>query len=204
MKVLHVINSLAAGGAERMLADLLPRLGLLDVSCSVLALDGKDDVFSSQLREAGIAVEFASEGQNSPYSPRNIGVIVAAIERYAPDIVHAHLGPSMHWCAIASLQARGTVLVTTEHTTENRRWALPLVKQLDAWCYGRYEAIACVSEDARRAIELRVSQQSKRLVVIPNGIPLGRRSFWLWTRTRLAISCTNAERESQSGHERAC
>ncbi|HUX36371.1 MAG TPA: glycosyltransferase [Rectinemataceae bacterium] len=176
MRVLHVINSLAAGGAERMLVDLLPRLGLLDVSCSVLVLDGKDDVFSSQLREAGITVEFAREGQNSPYSPRNIAAIVATIGRHEPDIVHAHLGPSMHWCAIASLWARKVVLVTTEHATENRRWSLPLVKQLDAWCYGRYKAIVCVSEDARKAIELRAPRQAKRLAVIPNGIPLGRMS----------------------------
>lgn len=176
MKVLHVINSLAAGGAERMLVDLLPRLDLLGVKSSVLALDGKDDIFSSQLREAGIPVEFARKGPNSPYSPANIAAIIAAIERLAPDIVHAHLGPSMHWCAFASLKELWPILVTTEHASENGRWSLPLVKQLDAWCYGRYAAIACVSEDARKAIALRAPARAERLTVISNGIPLKRMS----------------------------
>lgn len=174
MRVLHVINSLAQGGAERLLADMAPRLAARGVACSVFALDATADAFSTSLGAAGIEVNFARDSGASIYSPARLLDVAKAVRRGQPDIVHAHLGPSFHWVALASLVAKGTALVATEHASENRRMSMPLVRGFERWCYGRYERIACVSESSASRLEAWLGRGRVRTTVIPNGIDLSR------------------------------
>lgn len=174
MKVLHVINSLVAGGAERLLSDLLPALGRQGVECSLLALDGRNEAFAEALRKGGVEVAFARAGGASPYSPARLFDIEREIARLGPDIVHAHLAPSFHWCAFASLRLKGPRYVTTEHASENRRMAMPLLRGLERFCYGRYGRIAAVSRESAASIADWLGFGPGRFRVIPNGIPLER------------------------------
>jgi glycosyltransferase involved in cell wall biosynthesis len=174
VRVLHVINSLVAGGAERLLSDLLPALAGLGVECEVLALDERGDAFSPALRAAGIEVRFARAGGASPYSPARLLDIGREIRRFRPDIVHSHLGPSFHWCALASLALRRPRYLTTEHASENRRMRMPLLRGFERFCYGRYDRVAAVSRESAEAIADWLGLGSERFAVIPNGIPLAR------------------------------
>jgi glycosyltransferase involved in cell wall biosynthesis len=174
VRVLHVINSLVAGGAERLLSDLLPALASRGVECEVFALDERDDAFSESLREAGVEVRFARGGGASPYSPARLLDIEREIGRFRPDIVHAHLGPTFHWCALASLAYRKPRYLTTEHASENRRMSMPLLRGFERFCYGRYDRVAAVSRESAEAIAKWLGLGSERFAVIPNGIPLAR------------------------------
>lgn len=174
MRVLHVINSLALGGAERLLSDLLPELAALGIDCGVLVLDARGDVFSVGLRKAGVTVIFARDGGASPFAPARLLDIRKVIKREQPDIVHAHLGPSFHWCALASPASRSHALVATEHASVNRRMELPVLRKFEEFCYGRYDAVACVSGDAANAIHSWLGVAGDRLPVIANGIALER------------------------------
>ncbi|PKL09438.1 MAG: hypothetical protein CVV51_03890 [Spirochaetae bacterium HGW-Spirochaetae-7] len=175
MKILHVINSLAAGGAERLLATLLPRFVSRGASVSLLVLDARGDAFSAGLAAGGVDVRFArAEGANV-YSPARIRDIAGAIRLFSPHIVHAHLAPSFHWCALACGRRRpgGARLVATEHAMKNRRMSLPILSRLERSAYGRYDRIICVSGEVARAVSGWLGMDAGNFPVIQNGIELG-------------------------------
>ncbi len=178
VRVLHVINSLAAGGAEKLLAELLPRLQERDIECNVLALDGRASVFARELEAGGVRVDFAvlkaGKRAKPAFSPLRVFSIMKKIRDFDPDIVHSHLGPSFHWCAVASVFARGRRFVTTEHASENRRMAMPLLRGFEKWCYGRYDSIVCVSPSVAQALGDWLGLGGSGISVAPNGVPLDR------------------------------
>lgn len=179
IRVLHVINSLAFGGAERLLADLLPILQQNGVQNHVLVLDGRRCVFAENLIGAGIPVHFARtaprrQNASSPYSPLHIVSVLKAIRRVNPHIVHAHLAPSFHWCAIASLFEKSPSFVTTEHASENRRMRIPLMKGIEKFLYSRYNKILCVSQAAAESLGAWLALDTSKIIVAPNGVALER------------------------------
>lgn len=174
MRALHVINSLVLGGAERLISELLPAMAGAGIESRAFALDERGDAFSKRLRDAGIQVEFARKGGASPYAPARLADVAAAIARERPDIVHAHLGPSFHWCALAGGRGRDYGLLATEHASANRRMDMPFLRGFERFCHGRYDRIACVSEDAASALEHWLGLERAKLPVIQNGIPLER------------------------------
>lgn len=179
IRVLHVINSLAFGGAERLLADLLPLLQQKKVQNHVLVLDDRRSVFADNLVKAGIPVHIArtmprKQNASSPYSPLHIVSVLKAIHRVNPHIVHAHLAPSFHWCAIASLFEKGPSFVTTEHASKNRRMRFPFLKGIEKFFYSRYKKILCVSQDAAESLRAWLDLDSRKIIVAPNGIVLER------------------------------
>jgi glycosyltransferase involved in cell wall biosynthesis len=177
-KILHVINSLAMGGAEKLVADLAPRQRERGAVVRVLALNPAGDAFSYALRVSGVETSFACAHEASPYMPLRVGALRRAIAEFKPDILHAHLSPSFQWCAIAAStlpKGKRPRLIATEHAVLNRRMASRLLTAFDRPIYRRYGAIACVSAEAAAALERWLGPNAARDVVIPNGIEL--RSF---------------------------
>lgn len=172
MRVLHVINSLAPGGAERLVATLLPRLREEGVDAGLYALDGRGDVFSEKLAARGVPVVFARREGADVYSPARITDLRRCFEGLKPDIVHAHLGPSFHWCALAaaSLGRRAPRLAATEHSVHNRRMRAPLLRGFERWCYRRYDRVACVSEEVAQALRAWLKLPADMLPVVFNGV----------------------------------
>jgi glycosyltransferase involved in cell wall biosynthesis len=205
LKVLHVINSLVAGGAERLLSDLLPSIARLGFDVGLVVLDARNDVFSDQLREAGIAVSFVNTRGGSIYSPLRIPELALAIQQRQPDIIHTHLAPGFHW---AAWTGRGSVLMATEHATHNRRMGLPLVRGFERFVYKRYDRVVCVSPDTAAALSGWLGLPLDHFPVIPNGIPLARFAVHheaaidvtQWLRGRRAIGMT-ARLIQAKGHD---
>ena len=71
MKILHVITSLLPGGAEKLVADLLPRLQAKGHEVELLLLDGTQAPFLDLVRAGGIPVHISAVGVNV-YHPRHI------------------------------------------------------------------------------------------------------------------------------------
>ena len=164
------------GGAEKLISDLLPSIRTQGIDCSVLALDGGGDAFSGALREGGVPVRFARADGASPYSPARIADIRAVLRDERPNIVHAHLGPSFHWCALAVSGRDGPRLVATEHASANRRMSMPFMRGIERRLYGRYDRIICVSEDAAASLRTWLGVEDGKLPVVPNGIVVRRYS----------------------------
>lgn len=170
MKILHVITSLATGGAEHLMVDLLPRLRGVGNDVELLVFDGTATPFLRQLRDAGIVVHRLGEGGNV-YSPLHIARLTKFLRRY--DVVHTHNTACQLFAPMAKLLSWSrTKLVTTEHNTTNRRRGKWYFKPIDRWMYARYSAIIAISEKAESM--LRAYVHPKHLITIENGIDVDR------------------------------
>lgn len=170
MKILHVITSLATGGAEHLMVDLLPRLRGAGNDVELLVFDGTATPFMQQLRNAGIVVRRLSAGGNV-YNPMHIARLTKFLRRY--DVIHTHNTACQLFAPLARLLSLGGAkLVTTEHSTTNRRRDKWYFKPIDSWMYARYDAIIAISEKAEAL--LRDYVRPKHLTTIENGIDVDR------------------------------
>lgn len=170
MKILHVITSLATGGAEHLMVDLLPRLRDKGNDVELLVFDGAETPFMQQLRDAGIVVHRLGEGGNV-YSLGNVLKLVPFMLRY--DVVHTHNTACQLFAPMARLLSLGGAkLVTTEHNTTNRRRDKRFFKPIDRWMYSRYSSIIAISDKANQMLHAYI--QPKGLVTIENGIDVER------------------------------
>ena len=149
MKILQVITSLQIGGAEKLISEITPIMRDKGHEVDVLAFDGTDTHFKKSLEEAGIKVY--SFGQNcNVYNPLFIFKLARMMRNY--DIVHTHNTAPQLFAAIGSVLC-SVVLVTTEHTTSNRRrdwkWYVPI----DRWMYKQYSKVICISDQAEENLK---------------------------------------------------
>lgn len=168
MKILHVINTLKSGGAEKLVSEIVPRLAESGNQVDVFVFDGRPTYFKSVLEDAGVQVLMYKERCNV-YNPLIILKLCRILNDY--DIVHTHNTSPQLFGAIASL-CSGVKLITTEHSTSNRRRGNSLLSYLDRWMYGRYSKIICISDQTKNNLCDYIPAIEDRVVTIYNGIDL--------------------------------
>lgn len=169
MKVLHVINSLEIGGAQRLLSDLIPLQKKQGLEVSVLVGEQIESEFSIKIQNAGCDI---IKLDNKRYkSLKSIKSIRKIIQEF--DIVHVHLFPSLYLVALASLGLR-TKLIYTEHSTSNRRRGKALFRPIEQFIYKRYDKIVSISEQTREALQKWLKSYDNRFAVINNGVDVER------------------------------
>ena len=168
LKVLHVITSLRTGGAERLMVDLLPRLRERGLQVELAVFDGTATDFYSALEAQGIPIHALGMGVRAMHSPCCIPALRRLMRQF--DIVHTHNTPSQYFVAIASMGMKlAPKLVTTEHSTMNRRRNSFLFRHLDKWMYGRYNKIIGVSDSTTLSL-LNYLHGLQQSITIDNGI----------------------------------
>lgn len=174
MKVLHVINSLQAGGAEKLIEQLVPEINRFeDIRADVLILSNQNNAFERALVEKGVNIKTLPA--KDIYNPKNIHYLKKAILEHEYDIVHAHLFPAFYWVSIAARMVKGKKpkLVLTEHSTSNRRRKKKYLRTLERFIYLSYDKIISASLPIQeRLIEwIRPKQEEiDKFIVIQNGI----------------------------------
>lgn len=170
MKILHVITSMAVGGAEALVCQLAPLFRDRGHDVEVALFDGSDTVLTQRLDQAGIKIHRFSRG-GSVYNPMHIVRLARLMRKF--DIVHTHNTSPQFFAAIAGVLC-SVVLCTTEHTTSNRRrgskWCVPI----DRWMYGSYDKVICISRRAEENLREFIGSESDRICTINNGIDLRR------------------------------
>jgi glycosyltransferase involved in cell wall biosynthesis len=170
LRIVHVLNNLAMGGAERVALNLALAQAVAGHQPRVYCIDGEGEL-ATQARAAGIEVKNFSKGP---------GVrlwtalrIAASMWRDKLDVVHTH-NPSAHYYgAVAALLARVPVLVNTRHSPVSSRgaeyrecyfrWLLPIT-----------DSVVFVSDHARKAVEAKWGPGRCLTCTIPNGIPISQ------------------------------
>ncbi len=171
MKILHVITSLQIGGAEKLMVDLLPRLRDLGNEVGLLLFDGTRTPFYEELEKSGIKVHYLSIGGNV-YNPLNIFRLIKFIKRY--DIVHTHNTACQYYMPLAKIISQAKCkLITTEHSTNNRRRNSRIFRYLDKFIYKKYQSIISISEDASDALKNFIGK-NYNITTIENGINLSK------------------------------
>ena len=173
MKVLHVITSMRTGGAENLVAAMLPRLRTAGIEPSLALLDATPTPLLSRVEDAGIEVFRLGRGLRSVYNPLHIRRLASLMQNGRFDIVHTHNSTPQFFARWAR-PGNGPKLVTTEHNTSNRRRGIPGFHIVDLDMYRAYDAIVCCGEAVMTALlERHPSLAShKHIEVIANGIDL--------------------------------
>nr|WP_314546158.1 glycosyltransferase [uncultured Empedobacter sp.] len=168
MKILHVINSLNVGGAEKLLLDQLELFEKTDdIVCDLLVLSDISSVFESKVNS--LNKTSLIKLQNNVYSLKNIIDILPYMKRYS--IIHVHLFPAQYYVVLAKLLTFSTVkLVFTEHSTSNRRLKLRLFNYLERIIYAKYSKIVCITNHVKHVLKSKINLADHKLVVVENGI----------------------------------
>lgn len=151
MKILHVITTLDIGGAERLIVDLLPLLQQDGNQVDLLLFNGVNTPFKEELINKNIIIHQLScwkgiKHHYEVYNPVNIFRLKKYLGNY--DIIHTHNTACQYYVALAAKFCKRSILVTTEHSTYNRRRSWKLFKRFDEWMYNKYTAIICISNQA--------------------------------------------------------
>lgn len=168
MNVLHIINTLDIGGAERLLVDTLPIMKAKGIDVRVLLLVASGSAFEQKLQTEGIDV-MSVNLRFGLFDPRLI-LRLRRLMRGA-DVVHTHLFPTQYWAALANSIGGKCVLVTTEHSTSNTRAQHWLTSQLDTCIYGLYDGVICISEAVAHFMRKRTPHHVE-IRCIDNGVVL--------------------------------
>lgn len=176
MKVLHLINNLGSGGAEKLLEDLIPLMNKMEnVEADILLLTDKNNVFYYSLVNKGIKVDIVK--YKNMYDPRNIFEIQKHIIKGHYDFVHAHTFPTQYWVALSRLvlNNKKVKFITTEHSTHNRRREKFYFRLIDKLIYSQYDSIISISEKTRDYLINWIDPKHKKLekhVIIENGVDI--------------------------------
>ena len=150
MKVLHLINTLSAGGAELHLLTLCRRLRSRGVEPVVACL--REHVQGSRslrqdFEEAGVRV--IDLGAASRYDSHFFGRIRRLVATERPDILHTHLPRADLAGAYVTLTQPSVLWVCSVHAIYSddwsARWSLPLVRML----WRRANRVLCISHAVR-------------------------------------------------------
>jgi glycosyltransferase involved in cell wall biosynthesis len=114
-RVLHIITSLAAGGAQRHLLDLLPGLGGPDRLDLIYFRD--DDLREALRPLVGSIRRLPMAG---PAGVLRLPALVAAVRAGGYDLVHTHLLRADIYGALAARPAGVRGVVSTKHNVERR------------------------------------------------------------------------------------
>lgn len=171
MRVLHVINGLEVGGAEKLLVESLPFFSS-HIDIDVVLLSKSESILKDVLKKSDFRGKVLELTDTSVYNPRLIFALRKVISNY--DVVHVHLFPALYWVVLASLLIRKTIkLVYTEHSTNNKRRKNFILKYIDRFIYSKISRIVTISDDVD--FELRKHLQiesSNKIIKIENGINL--------------------------------
>jgi glycosyltransferase involved in cell wall biosynthesis len=180
LRIMFVINSLGAGGAERSLAELAPELAGLGHEPIIMTFLQRTDGFEQEVRDRGIAVEQVPGG----------GLLSGArslhrrIRLIRPDVIHTAIFEADVTGRVAGIRTGVPVvtsLINMSYGPERlldpnvRRWKLRAVREIDGWTARRltahFHAVSgSVKDAAVRALRIR----PERVTVIERGRDPGR------------------------------
>ncbi|WP_066465130.1 glycosyltransferase [Sanguibacter suarezii] len=164
MRIVHLINSLATGGAENLVVNLVSAMRERGHDVSIVTIGPEGGVPADTADGRGLVVRTLGRSARDP------SVIVSLRSALAAaDVVHAHLFPALY---LGGLSRPGTVSVYTEHSTWNRRRTRKVFRCLDRIAYRRYDSVVAISDGVRRSLEQYFAELAvnSSVEMIPNGI----------------------------------
>lgn len=170
MKVLHIIPTLGSGGAEKMLVDIVEEMHEKNISVEVLVLSRDSDFYSEEIKRLGVTVHFGKT--DKIYHPSHIMTVRSFVKKDF-EIIHTHLYSPQLYVALAnkttSIKAK---LITTEHSTSNRRRGKKIFEMIDNFMYNQYDKIIAITKGTGEALSAYHPSIARNIVVIENGIKI--------------------------------
>jgi glycosyltransferase involved in cell wall biosynthesis len=169
-RVAHILSSFGIGGQERVAFDLA--VSQLRAGCRVTALSlapPPDGPLAAEFAAAGIEVERVARPRPG-VDPLLILRLARWLRRHRVELVHTHNRMALIYGAPAARLARAAV-VHTKHGNNPKGGTRLIAGNLAARCV---DAFVAVSPETAAFARKRREVDDRRLLVIPNGIELGR------------------------------
>lgn len=171
MRILHVINALHTGGAERLLLDIVSGMVSLEHKVEVVVLNPDRSSLFYDLEAQQIPIHVFNLCLKE-YNPFHIVRLSKIMRRF--EVVHVHLFPSQYWVAMASCFLKHPpLLITTEHNSENFRARYKILDWFDRKFYTSYDGVFCISKATEDFMRRRLIDSTK-LFLVTNGITISR------------------------------
>src|SRR5690554_197490 len=140
MKILHVIQGLSIGGAEKLLVDTLPKYNeIYETHLIILKQPDENNIYYNLLRDK---VTIHISPHKNIKSFKNIIYIRKILKREKFDIVHTHLLLDRYFTFFSTIMMiHKPKLVTTVHSIVNPEKE----KKLSSFIYKRYNKIIAIS-----------------------------------------------------------
>jgi len=173
IKILHIINDLGVGGAQRVVAEMLRHIDASKYDSAVLNLNFiTDNTVGQELEDGGFRV--FNIYPFSKFDVRCIWWIRDFILQEKIDIVHTHLMVASIYGKLAAKLCHVPWVVSTEHNTSSMltkpwfyRYALRLSYRLNS-------KVITVSEIIRNLVIQKGNVPPEKVVLIYNGIDLDK------------------------------
>ena len=174
MRILQVITSLDMGGAETLVVNLIPRLQALGDTVDLCIFNGKETPLTHRLKKESPHTKIYALGHRV-YNPLYILKLIKIMKNY--DIIHTHNSSPQLFVAIANLFC-SQKLVSTEHTTSNRKREWKWYAPIESWMYGQYNHVICISQIAEEKLREymggvwldKTNPKYKQISTINNGV----------------------------------
>lgn len=173
-RILYLINDLALGGAQRVLASQATRLERSCFAPEVASLELiPDGPIGREIEAAGIPVHRLLEPGES--APQALPRLLRLMRRGHYDLVHAHLAAADVSASLASCLVDVPALVTTFHNLRDweERADGPL-RWVERRTLSLCDRVVVVSDAVGQAVLRRLPDLRDRTVLIRNGVDLER------------------------------
>ncbi len=165
VRVLHVIDSMNPGGAQRVLLHLLLAMDPEDFACDVAVLHGPGPL-SAEFEQSGLSPIHLARSKWDPRIPLRLRRIVRS-KGYA--LVHAHLVPSTFVCETLRRGIGIPRLVAHVHNLYRRHEPLGYQNLLETALYRRVDAVVASSQTTLASLPAGPTPR----VVVYNGLGVG-------------------------------
>lgn len=180
MRVLFVINSLGAGGAERSLAEMLVPLSKAGVEPVVACFDRRQEGSAEEVLAAGFDVRFLA-ARRMPARIRELRKLIRALR---PDVVHTTLFEADVAGRLAAVGTGVPVLTSLVNTTYDpvrrgdpniRAAALGAYRVVDGWTARHLTAhLHAITQAVKDSAVATLGIPAERVTVIERGRDPGR------------------------------
>ena len=168
IRTFQIIPAFVGYGADRLVTDLHKIFLQRGVRSHVISF----------MKGQPLGVSFIdSLGLEKPYHPKAVLRLakkfkeIVKQEPVGPILLHTHLTPCQLYVSLATRIAGLNVpLLTTEHSTNNRRRTVAFGKSFDRKIYKPYRHVVCISEGVKTSMADWLPEIESKLITIPNGV----------------------------------
>lgn len=168
IKIVHILNKLSYGGAEKLLLDICRKIDKSQFEVSVVVLKSNNDLVS-KFEDYGITVQVFDK--KSKFDLQVIERVTDYLKNVKPDIVHTHLFAGDFWGAMAARQAGVKVIVSTKHDTLKESFLRDFLARKSR---KKMTKIVAISDAIRDYLIKEEKVSLNKVEVIYNGIDVNR------------------------------
>lgn len=168
MRVVHIINNLPVGGAERFLLQLAQAQAGQGCAPSILTLV-EPNPLADVCRQRGL--EYRCLGRTRLNEPRLLFDVWRELRALRPDVVHTHLFYGDTFGSIGARAAGVRAVLSTQHSTARGRLSWKRRAGLQTMARFAHRIVA-VSDPVRHSAAAHLRVPESDIDVIPNGIVL--------------------------------